>query len=389
MTTTKTIRLTALVIALLTPLATASAGWRGGIGVLGDSYSDEYQFYPPHRSTARNWVEILATTRGLNLGRFSTQSRGEPRNQGYEYNWARSDATTDDLIATGQHSGVAAQVARGEVSLVVVFIGGNDFINAMKTPDPVAAFQEVGPRAEANLKSAVTTILKAHPDVKVVIITVPDIRELPEFRVRLHAGHLPRTYADAATATIQRYNASIWALAARQPRVAVLDFALVARISERIGPESLLVAGHPIVRSGPSDDPDHLFLGDVRHLGTVGQGLLADLLAATINARFDAGVPPLSEREILEFAATLAPTSPPKPDPRRWLSESANSLVTLASHDRTSSRARVRGKAKRDPWDNGRHQDIGPMSPRAFLSGTLRSRTASAVATLISSAGKD
>ena len=119
--------------------------------MLGDSYSDEYQFYPPHRSTARNWVEILATTRGLNFGRFSTASRGEPRNQGYEYNWARSDATTDDLIATGQHLGVAAQVRAGEVSLVVVFIGGNDFINAMKTPDPVAAFREVGPRAEANL----------------------------------------------------------------------------------------------------------------------------------------------------------------------------------------------------------------------------------------------
>ena len=97
--TTKMIRLVALLIALLTPLAPASAGWRGGIGVLGDSYSDEYQFYPPHRSTARNWVEILAETRGLNFGRFSPRSRGEPRNQGYEYNWARSDATTDDLIA--------------------------------------------------------------------------------------------------------------------------------------------------------------------------------------------------------------------------------------------------------------------------------------------------
>src|SRR3954452_24516784 len=156
--TARIIRLTALLFALLTPLAPARAGWHGGIGVLGDSYSDEYQFYPPHRSTARNWVEVLAETRGLNFGRFSTRSRGEPRNQGYEYNWARSDATTGDLIATGQHLG-AAQAARGEVSLVVVFIGGNDFINALKTPDPVTAFREVGPRAEANLGRAVATIL--------------------------------------------------------------------------------------------------------------------------------------------------------------------------------------------------------------------------------------
>ena len=30
------------------------------VGVLGDSYSDEYRFYPPDRSTSQNWVEILA-----------------------------------------------------------------------------------------------------------------------------------------------------------------------------------------------------------------------------------------------------------------------------------------------------------------------------------------
>jgi pimeloyl-ACP methyl ester carboxylesterase len=296
------IRLTVLLIALLTPLAPASAGWSGGIGVLGDSYSDEYQFYPPHRSMARNWVEILAETRGLDFGRFSTQSRGEPRNQGYEYNWARSDATTDDLIATGQHTGLAAQVARGEVNLAIVFIGGNDFINAMKTADPAAAFQQVGPRAEANLERAVATILKAHADVRLVIITVPDIRDLPEFRVPLHAGRLPLADANAATATIRRYNARIRSLAAREPRVAVLDFDLVTRLSELIYPESVPVAGQPIVRSDPSDDPRHLFLGDFRHLGTVGQGLLAELLDVTIDGKLAAGVPPLSEREVLEYA---------------------------------------------------------------------------------------
>ena len=73
--TTKMIHLTALLIALLTSLTSARAGWRGGIGVLGDSYSDEYQFYPPHRSTARNWVEILAATRGVDFGRVEG---GEP-----------------------------------------------------------------------------------------------------------------------------------------------------------------------------------------------------------------------------------------------------------------------------------------------------------------------
>src|SRR3954469_25975604 len=125
----------------------AHAGSPGGVGVLGDSYSDEYQFYPPDRSTARNWVEILAATRGLNFGEYSPSSRGEPRNQGFAYNWARSDATTDSLLAAGQHTGLAAQVSSGEVSLVFVFIGGNDFINAMKSSDPAGALADMLPRA--------------------------------------------------------------------------------------------------------------------------------------------------------------------------------------------------------------------------------------------------
>src|SRR4051812_47403442 len=49
----------------------AQAGSPGGIGVLGDSYSDEYRFYPPDRSAARNWVEILAEHRGLDFGPYA------------------------------------------------------------------------------------------------------------------------------------------------------------------------------------------------------------------------------------------------------------------------------------------------------------------------------
>src|SRR4051812_30594148 len=98
--------ISAALLLMLATLSAARAGDLGGIGVLGDSYSDEYQFYPPDRSVARNWVEILAAARGLDFGRFTAEGRGEPRNQGYEYNWARSDATTEDLIATGQHTGL-------------------------------------------------------------------------------------------------------------------------------------------------------------------------------------------------------------------------------------------------------------------------------------------
>ena len=46
-------------LVLLAVSKPAHAGLPVGIGVLGDSYSDEYEFYPPDRPTARSWVEIL------------------------------------------------------------------------------------------------------------------------------------------------------------------------------------------------------------------------------------------------------------------------------------------------------------------------------------------
>src|SRR4029079_3673654 len=73
-----------------------------GIGVLGDSYSDEYQFYAPDRSTARNWVEQLAEDSNVGFGAFFPTDPAGPRNEGFEFNWATSGHTSTDMIANGQ-----------------------------------------------------------------------------------------------------------------------------------------------------------------------------------------------------------------------------------------------------------------------------------------------
>jgi phospholipase/lecithinase/hemolysin len=305
---TKAIRSTLLTLTLfLLPQAAALAGSLGGIGVLGDSYSDEYEFYPPDRSTARNWVEILAATRGLEFGPFTTASRGEPRNQGYAFNWARSDATTDSLIATGQHTGLAAQVARGEVGLVVVFIGGNDFINALKTPDPVATLGRVLPRALSNHQAAVSTILAADPKVKLVLVTLPDIRHLPEFAGPIRAGRLPAGVANAFTSAIHRYNAQIRAMATGNPRVALLDLDLATRAANLLSTDYALVDGHKLDRLDPGNGLDRFFLADVRHPGTLGQGLMARMFIEAVNARFSAGIAPLEPGEVLALARSVHP----------------------------------------------------------------------------------
>jgi lysophospholipase L1-like esterase len=295
---------------LLAPIPAARAGTPGGIGVLGDSYSDEYQFYPPDRSTARNWVEILAATRGLDFGRFSDEGRGEPRNRGFAYNWARSDATSADLIAAGQHTGLAAQVARGEVRIVVIFVGGNDFINALRSPEPEAALAAALPRALANHRLAVATLLDAHPEARLILATLPDIRHLPEFAGPIAEGRLPRRVAAASTAAIGRFNAQVRALAAADPRIALADLDLATKAANLISTDYALVDGRWIDRRRPANDLEHLFLADVRHPGTLGQGLLARAFVDVLNAEFGAGIEPLGDAELVSFARSLAAPAP-------------------------------------------------------------------------------
>ena len=238
-----------------------------------------------------------------------------------------SDATTGDLIATGQHTGLAAQVARGDVGLVFVFIGGNDFIDAMSEPDPEAALREALPRALANYRLAVGTIRAADPDVRLVLATVPDIRLLPEFAGPLREGRLPARLADACTAAMGRYNAQIRAMAAGDRRVALLDLALVARLADLVSRDYAVVAGRRLDRSRPGNSPDRFFLADRRHPGTLAQAELARLFILAVNARFGAGIEPLRDAEILGLVddplAGRAGSSPSWPGGRGALPDPA------------------------------------------------------------------
>ena len=270
------------------------------IGVMGDSYSDEYEFYPPDRSRARNWVEILARTRGLNFGEFSRATRGEPRNQGFAYNWAQSKAGTGDLIRGGQHTGLAKQVARGEVGVVVVFIGGNDFIHGLASEGRDQCADQILPGAVANLDLAVRTIFEASPTVQVFVATVPDIVELPEFAARIRAGRLSPRVAGAFSHAVSRYNWHIRRLAMANHRIALVDLALATRLAPRPDGDHVIVVGRRLDWVRPANARDHAFLADSRHIGTLVQGLLANHVINALNARLDARIRHLTVREILD-----------------------------------------------------------------------------------------
>lgn len=316
-----------------------------GLGAMGDSSTDEYQFYthdPGDRSYARSWVEILAETRGLNFGDFTLRDRGSPRHQGYAYNWARTRATAHasfnlgpnvdfrPFTQMGQHTGLARQVAAGKVTLTFLFIGNNDFLQFFLRPieNPRSRLRALPGRMMRNVETAVRTVLGADPDVKMVIATLPDITIMPAAQRAIDRaisqGRLTRAQAEALVAGIRSaigaYNSMLRALASQvnqregPQRIAMADVhALVAEIFDG---EPLVVGGVRIDKDTPGVGVEHLFAPDGIHPNTIFNGMLANLFLETINEQFGADVELLSEQELVRFArstGTVVPTPPALP----------------------------------------------------------------------------
>ena len=113
--------------------------------------------------------------------------------------------------------------------------------------------------------------------------------------------------ADAFTAAMRQYNAQIREIAAGDSRVALIDLEWSTRLADRFGMNRLVVGGRKLDRINPANDLDHVFLADVRHPGTLAQGLMARMWVDTVNARFGAGIRPVDDRELLAFAAAPHP----------------------------------------------------------------------------------
>jgi hypothetical protein len=178
-----------------------------GIGVIGDSISDEYRFYAPDRATARNWVEILAASRGLYFGNPILASGSSTGDRRFAFNWSQSGATTTSLIARGRNAGLAAQVAGGAaISLAVITIEANDFADVLITSRSVAAMAEVLERASSNFAVILESLLCISSALKVAIFTAVDLRVSPTVRGALNSGLISAQVAEAYGTPIQVFN---------------------------------------------------------------------------------------------------------------------------------------------------------------------------------------
>ncbi len=283
-----------------------------GFGAVGDSLTDEYRFYPPDRSRARNWVEIVAQTRKVDFGGFTTKSRGLPRDQGFANNWALQNSTTTDVVLN-QLPGLVAQVKAGKVGYASVNEGSNDFLYfleatavALPTAGIPANFAEqsqaVEATAQANFDTTVTTLLAASPNVKVVAATVADLNQIPIISQYLGIPLAQQAVA-AVEAQVQVYNAHIRQVATTTPRVALADLAAVG--ASAAGQSSLPFGPTTLNLTTTGNDYHNFVLADQLHPGTLAQGLIANVV---INAADSLGarIKPLSPAEIVQYARNLA-----------------------------------------------------------------------------------
>ncbi|MBN1943876.1 MAG: PEP-CTERM sorting domain-containing protein [Phycisphaerae bacterium] len=286
-----------------------------GMGVIGDSLSDEYEFADGgNHSAGRNWLEQLVTSRGLDFGAFSETSRGEPRNQGYAYNWARAGDTTGDLLSRGQHTGLVGQIEAGDVGLAFCWIGENDFTRLDNLIEIYYGDDSVwqGKVADAidNVEIAIDAVLAAVPNVNLVVGTIPEIELNPAVR-----ANFPDPAGRARlSAAIADYNDKLVNdVIDNNPRIAVAD---VYQLSLDI--LALYTSGHNLVvggyevdlgATGVGDEPDNIILSDNIHPGTIAQGLMANEFIDAMNTFDGIDVTPLSDLEILINAGVPEPAS--------------------------------------------------------------------------------
>jgi lysophospholipase L1-like esterase len=283
-----------------------------GVGVLGDSGSDEYRADDnrggKYAATTLNWVEQLAKSRGLNFGEWGTW--GEPRRTGFEYNWARSGARAQNLI--DQAPGLAQQVAQGKVSHVILYIGANDFHIENGT------YQEIydGSLSDSDVQKKVETIIRditqatntelAAGPVKMVIVNLADAGKSAAALKKYPDPARRKRVTDAIAAT----NLGIEQMAQEKGiPVADLDafsISLLSRLDENY---NLHVGDALIQFLTRGNDPYHLQLDDYSgHPSTVCSGLLANaVFVEPFNLYYQTGIAPLSDNEILENAG-IKPT---------------------------------------------------------------------------------
>jgi hypothetical protein len=292
-----------------------SASAQPTMGALGDSLSDEY--FEDGYGYAINWVSHLITSRQVNFGPKAAAANqpnatwGEPRRTGYQYNWARSGANSQTLLQQGQHTGLAALATPNNITHAVLFIGANNFhfglfgtyYNIYNGFWSQQQIQNHLLAAAADIDFTIATLQSA--GLRIILVNVPDYGFSPTMR-QLYTN---ATRRQRVTDAIADLNALLDDVAAARGIMLVDVFALLqAAAGTHAQPiTTILIGNQPIdltlADTSTNTRPWAGFVHDGVHPHTTLQGLAANLIITALNMGHSAGMPPLSEAEILASAA--------------------------------------------------------------------------------------
>ncbi|MBN2293456.1 MAG: PEP-CTERM sorting domain-containing protein [Pirellulales bacterium] len=293
------------VVVLTVVLCPASPGLAQiTLGVMGDSLSDEYaeQSY----SYADNWVEQLVDAGVADAGPVAVSSWGEPRRTGYEYNWARYAADSGDMISTGQHTGLAGQVASKGITHALLMIGANNFAffdpvyydiyNGNLTPEQIQT-QHIDPLI-ADIDTALQTVTPT--GVQLMVCTMPDYGVVP-YAQSMYPDPVKR---DAVAAAISVASDQIIDKAFEYgvPVVDLEGILLTVFGTHQDPNNTLQVGGVSIDLESGGGGATNGFVDDNIHPHTLLQGMLANLFIEGFNKAYGDSIDTFSDQELLNHA---------------------------------------------------------------------------------------
>jgi hypothetical protein len=317
------------------------------IAALGDSLSDEYQFYAPYRSAAANWPMILSALRPnqVDFGAFSATGagRGQTRNQGYAQDWALQGMTAQGTDLSGYDATFANEYNGGysaglpglltqpggisNVDVVNILIGGNDYFRAIlqtiqtgvsfANRDKITQiFEEANAGFIGAIQQVVPLIQAANPNTHIIIDTTPSVADIPIIQtVAANLGNVDgailKGFINSEVDNLD-YNGS--------PPGSTPVYESIQKFAQdnKLG----YVDANALVKSfvanptfgGIYINPNaagpvftDMFVGDEIHPGTIAQARLANAIIDQIDTWYPNAITSLSTAEVLQYAQSVQP----------------------------------------------------------------------------------
>ncbi len=363
----------------VSPISAQSSEIR--MAVMSDSSSDEYRADDnraggtQYATTTLAWTELLHRFRIYNFGIWGTRS--EPRRSGYEYNWARTGAEAADVVSSGQHNGIASQIAAGQIDVVYFQIGNNDFAYYRDAAD-IYSGAISGASLDYKLNTYVTNVRTALDrvlsgnSVRVLLGTVADPGLSPYWQAQFPDSSRRQLVTNA----IARVNTEIRAMANTRSRVRIFDQEVFARtlLGRADANGNLTVGGERISLVVNGDEPHHVIIGDNIHGGTVMEGLFANAVIQEMNALLGVSVPIFTDEEILFNAGINTTGTTPTPTPRPTATPTPRPTATPTPRPTATPTPRPTATPTPRPTATPTPRPTATPTPRPGITPTLTPR---------------